>query len=105
MTKRRIRAPERRQVIKSSFLNNLADDVNDLNDQFVKKPTDPNSVPAEVQNEDDTNPLTTYTESARATSTIQVYDQNDENYAEVQRIESISFTNAEGHILTLIFSN
>lgn len=107
MTKRRLGRQKRGKVIRATFLNDIAEDVDDLNDEYLRRPTDnENPLPPAVQDADaDAPTASNYVESSRSTSTVQVFDQNDENYAEVQRIEQITFINSEGDVLTLTFIN
>ena len=104
-----MRAPRinRGEVIKARFLNDLASGVDEANEKAIKPPSQLNAPPdPEVQNEDaDSTPAETYVETGRTTSLVQVFDQNDENYAEITRVETISFTNGLGETLSLQFNN
>jgi hypothetical protein len=99
------------EVIKASFLNDMAQGIDTLNETFVDRPRQVlDSDPAEVQNEaaeegiEEADP-NRYIETGRTSSTVQVFDQNDENYAEVSRIELVTFENALGETITLEFNN
>lgn len=102
---------KRGNIIKASFLNEVVDDVNDLTREFADRPKQVlDASPGEVQNEaakedDDIVDPNSYIEIGRETSSIQVYDQNDENYAEVTRIEIVTLQNGNGETLTLQFNN
>ena len=93
----KLQAPARGEVITSEFLEDTALRVN-RNEAALAGPRD-------VSDEDDTNNGLTYTEVSRSTSTETVYDQNEENYAEIERIDSVTFENADGERITLVFNN
>lgn len=95
------------QVIKASFLNDMASGIDDLNRVFVGRPKQVlNADPPGAQNDgaSDADP-NRFIESSRITSTVQVFDQNEENYAEVSRIELVTFENSFGETITLEFDN
>jgi hypothetical protein len=96
--------------ITAKYLNTLGDSINDLQAAFQGPKQLNEPPPAAVQNQtetDDDEPASpnTYVETNRTTTTVQIFDQNDENYAEIERIETISFANSEGETLTLRFNN
>ncbi len=92
-------------AITDKRLNQYGDGVNDLNRKAVDAPRQAdNPSDPEIPLEESQTPQT-YIESSRVTSQVQVFDQNDENYATVDRIDSITFTNSDGETLTLQFSN
>ena len=99
------------KIIRASFLNDMAQGVDDLREEFISSPRQVEApAPAEVQNESAEDAAevvspTTYIETSRSTSTVQVYDQNDTNYAEVSRIETVTLTNSLGESLVLKFNN
>jgi len=98
-------------VIRATFLNDMAEGIDDLNREFASRPKQViQAAPPEAQNQsaqddDEVTDPATYIESGRTSSTVQVFDQNEENYAEVDRIETVSFQNALGDTITLQFNN
>jgi len=102
---------QRGQVIKASFLNDMAENIDDLTREFASRPKQVlEASPAEAQNEaaidgDAVADPAAYVEQSRTISTVQVFDQNDENYAEVDRIETVTLQNAHGETLVLQFNN
>ena len=100
------------EVITARYLNKIGSRVNDR-EKAIAAPRQKNPPTSpEVQNqaaEDDTagevTPPTTFVETGRTISTVQVFDQDDTNYAEVQRIETINFVNGNGETLSLQFAN
>lgn len=97
---------KRKEKIRAEFLNELVDGVNSL-DEAIKPPTQTDEPPnKEITDEDsDFVPDNAFTEIGRTTTTVQVFDQNEENYADIERIETITFQNADGETLQLIFNN
>ena len=98
-------------IIRARFLNDMAEGVDILTREFAAGPKQvvPAS-PADAQNQaaEDSGTVTdpsVYAESGRTTSTVQVFDQNDENYAEVDRIETVTLQNGLGDTLVLQFNN
>lgn len=94
------------EIIKARFLNDMAEGIDNLQ-RAIKPPTQINKPTAgDVQNEDpETEPPSTFIESGRTTTTVQVFDQNETNYAEVERIETVTFTNNNGESIKLKFDN
>ena len=100
------------EVITARYLNKVGGKVNDL-EKSISPPKQKNPpTSSEVQNqtaEDDTAeetaPPSTFVETGRTISTVQVFDQDDTNYAEVDRIETITFVNGNGETLSLQFTN
>ena len=98
-------APERGEPITAKFLGELADGVNSL-DEPINGPQQIDELPPpDVSDAVPTVPDYVFTETSRLTATVQVFDQNLENYADVERIESITFQNELGEILRLDFNN
>lgn len=94
--------------ITARFLNNHSLHIYSLEERAVLLPPQQRNKPAapEVQNEDaEAVAPTTFVETSRTVSTVQVFDQNQTNYAEVERVETINFTNAAGETLSLKFNN
>ncbi len=99
------------QIITAGFLNDMAGGVDDLTREFASRPKQvlPAS-PPETQNraaqdgDAVTNPAA-YIEAWRTTSTVQVFDQDETNYAEVERIETVTLQNGLGDTLILQFNN
>lgn len=98
---------KRGEGIKATFLNKHSQGIDDLTDQAVQPPEQLKStIPVDVQNEDpDADDLDTYIEQARTISEVQVFDQNDENYATIERITTITFLNGRGKPLKLRINN
>jgi len=100
------------EVITARYLNKIGRRVNDL-EASVSSPKQKNPpASSAVQNqaaEDDTaeevTAPTTFVETDRTISTVQVFDDEDTNYAEVERIETINFVNGNGETLSLQFAN
>ena len=92
--------------IKASFLNELGEGVNKL-DELIHSPQQTDELPPPDVSDQypDAVPDYVFGEISRSTSTVQVFDQNEENYAEIERIESITFKNDKGEILRLDFTN
>jgi len=99
------------QIITAGFLNDMAGGVDDLTREFASRPKQVlQASPAEVQNEaaegdDEVTDPSVYIEQSRTTSSVTVYDQNEENYAEVDRIETVTLQNELGETLVLQFNN
>lgn len=95
------------QIITADYLNQMATGINSLLDRPVIPPVQRNKPPPpELQNVDsEAESLSAYIESSRSTSTVQVFDQNEENYAEVERIDSVSLLNGYGQEIRLVFKN
>lgn len=83
-------------VITAKLLNEITDAIN-RNTAAVAAPRD--------RDESRSANQTTYTETERTTSSVQIFDQNEENYATIERIESITLQSDAGDILTLNFEN
>jgi len=98
-------------IIRATFLNDIAKGVDDLTREFASHPKQVLQTSApEVQNQsaqdgDEVTDPAIYIESSRITSTVQVFDQSDENYAEIDRIDKVFFQNANGDTITLQFNN
>ncbi len=94
-------------VITARYLNDGFGEVNQLVKHSVTPPKQTDRpVDPEVQNEEPSSePSTTYTETTRTVTTVQVFDQNLENYAEIDRMESASFKNGDGDVIRLVFNN
>lgn len=101
---RRIPPINKGQVITAGRLNDYADNINTLN-ALVFNPPKPIDDPGEAQAEGETQNPSTYVERSRTTSLVQVFDQNETNYAEVTRIETVTLVNGEGVELKLQFNN
>ncbi len=99
-------------LITARRLNEYSSSINTINKDMALGPrTVEDDVPPEAQKEaaedPDTVTLTAnnYIESSRETSQVQVFDQNETNYALVDRIDSITFSNDVGDTITLTFDN
>ena len=92
--------------IKAEFLNELVEGVNSL-DKAIEPPRQTDKPPSQevTQENPDFVPKSAYSETERTTSTVQVFDQNNENYAEIERIEAITFLNGYGEEIKLVFNN
>ncbi len=99
------------QQIKAEYLNQIGSKVNDLVKAIQPprqkdKPVDPLVSNASLDSGDTIpEPDYSFVEQTRAVSTIQVFDQNSDNYAEIDRIESMTFQNGRGETLRLVFNN
>jgi hypothetical protein len=98
-------------VIRAAFLNDIAGRVDDLALKFVDGPKQVvPSAPAGVQNEaaleeDEIIGAEVFIETSRATDLVQVFDQNDENYAEIDRISEVVLQKDDGTTIILRFTN
>ena len=61
--------------------------------------------PKQVEADNSATSDVNYSETSRSVLVVQVFDQNDENYADIERIESISFRSDGGDTITLSFNN
>lgn len=97
----------RGEAIRAKFLNNIAIGVDDLSRFDVRPPEQLlDALPVDLQIEDpDTEGLGTYIEQGRTIDEVLVYDQNDENYAAVERIVTIELLNGLGDTLKLRINN
>jgi hypothetical protein len=92
-------------------LNESVDSINKLKSLAIDGPKqEADAAPPDVQQaaaEDETTPVASnvYTETSRTVSSVQIFDQNDTNYALIDRIESITLQNSEGDTLILQFNN
>jgi len=97
-------------IITAKRLNDYGDGINELNKFNIQNPRQlDDRVDGLVQqqaSEDEANVagVNDYTETSRSTSTVLVYDTSFTNYAEIQRIESITFANSLGETLKLTFT-
>ena len=93
------------QVITARRLNDYGSGINELNRKAFSPPRQiTDQVDPEVPIEEAAGPQN-FIETGRITSEVQVFDQDDTNYALIDRIESITFTNSDGVTLTLQFAN
>lgn len=97
----------RGEIITARMLNNHAKNLDFLKQQIVNPPRERDAPPPpDVQNEDPaTGSPNTYTETVRQTSEVQIFDQNEENYALIDRIDQATFQNPDGDTITLVFNN
>jgi hypothetical protein len=100
------------EIITAERLNKYGDGVNQLNRNIFLRPNSLEDeiapeVQAETLEDETAEPVTTdnFIETSRTISQVQIFDQNDTNYALIDRIESITFTNAAGSTITLTFNN
>lgn len=93
--------------IRAEFLNNIAIGVDDLSRFDVRPPKQIlEALPVDLQIEDpETEGLGTYIEQGRTIDEVTVYDQNDENYATIERITTIELQNGLGETLKLRINN
>lgn len=100
--------------IKAEFLNESVDNINELVDLLVEPPAQIN--PADdpdlqnAKNEDETaegegDSADVFVEQNRTTNEVIVFDQNDENYATIDRITTIELLNGLGESLKLRINN
>jgi len=94
-------------IITAKYLNEGFGEVNRLVKEAVSPPRQVNPpAPADVQNADPSaESLGTFQEQSRETSTVQVFDQGGTNYAEIERIDAVSFKNGRGEVIKLVFVN
>ena len=102
----------RGEPITAKRLNEYGDSINEIKREIFSGPqqNDEDTAPPEVQaeaseEEGETVSSSNYIESSRLVSQIQVFDQDDVNYATIDRIEKITFTNGDGESITLTFNN
>lgn len=88
---RRWRIGER---VTARMLNEMTEAING-NTAAIAAPRDRSESSSEIE----------YNETERETSEVQVFDQNEENYATIERIDSITLQNDAGDTLTLNFEN
>jgi hypothetical protein len=98
-----IRRIKKGDPITARFLNDLRDGVEE-NRKSVKPPRQRNApppadVPVEAEDPE------TFIETTRTTSEVQVFDDEDTNYALIDRFETVSFENGLGETLKLKFKN
>ncbi len=86
--------------ITAKFLNKLGDGVNS-HDEGVNPPQSVQEGVPEAA--DEPVPVFEYIEQSRTVVQVQIFDQNDENYALIDRIETVTLQNSEGEMLRLRF--
>ena len=89
-------------IIKADFLNSMASGVDFLTAKAVALPkqiNEPNP------NASDAIAPADFVESSRAVEEVQIFDQNQTNYALIDRMTRVEFGNSEGETLVLIFNN
>ena len=91
----------KKELIKASFLNSLADGVDHLTAKAVALPKQRNN----PNPEDPVTAPTDFVESSRTVEEVQIFDQNQTNYALIDRMTRVDFTNKEGETLVLVFNN
>ncbi|MCP5017113.1 MAG: hypothetical protein GY938_17855 [Ketobacter sp.] len=96
-----IQGPKQGEAITANFLGELTEGVNDLK-EVINGPLEINQG---TEEDVEVIPDYVFTETSRQISVVQVYDQSETNYADVERIESITFQNDKGEILRLDFNN
>ena len=101
---RRIPPINKGQTITAERLNDYGEGINKLNDLVFNLPRAIDD-PGEAQAEGETEDPSVYVESSRTTSLVQVFDDEGTNYAEVDRIETITLVNGDGEELKLQFNN
>jgi hypothetical protein len=98
------------EPITAKRLNDYGDGVNELKRESIGKakqiddPVDTDVQRNAGEEEAEVEAADEFIETSRTTSLVQVFDQDDVNYAEVERIESIIFTNTDGKVLKLTFT-
>lgn len=104
---KRLKIIKRGEKITADFLNESVDQVNELTDLLVKPPEQitPANDP-ELQIEDpEADDIDTYIEQSRTVTEVQVDDQNEENYATIDRITTIELLNGNGESLKMRINN
>ena len=73
----------------------------------VKPPRQQNQPAAPAQQNEDagTVPPDAFVETDRSTSEVQVFDDEETNYALIDRFEQVNFARADGETLILVFKN
>lgn len=98
------------EPITAERLNQYGDGLNELNKVIAENPkqlddkVDGDVQKEAVEEEGEVAGANEYTETSRSTSTVLIYDDTFTNYAEIERIESITFTNSVGETLKLTFT-
>jgi len=101
---RRIPPINKGQAITAERLNDYGEGINQLNALVYDLPRSTDDV-GETQAEGDTQDPSTYVETSRVTSLVQVFDDEGTNYAEVDRIDTVTLVNGDGEELKLQFNN
>ncbi len=100
--------------IRAEFLNESVDNINELVDLLVDRPKqlDPADDPdlQNAKNEDDTflgegDSPDVFVEQNRTIDEVIVFDQNDENFATIDRIVTIELLNGLGETLKMRINN
>lgn len=101
-----IKRINRGEVITAKYLNEIGDSVNRLLGP-VNPPSQVNKPPAgDVQNEQpEAVSPDDYVEQSRSVESVQVFDQNETNYALIDRIRTVSFVNGKDKSIKLVFNN
>lgn len=97
-------------LITARQLNEYGDGINTINKKSVASPSQQDSqanldVQIEAAEEEAEINTSNFVESSRTTIQVQIFDQNETNYALIDRIETITFVNGAGETLTLEFAN
>ncbi len=90
------------EIIKATFLNNVVKDVNALTGRAVQLPKQINEPNPESA---DSIAPSDFVEASRGVEGVQIFDQNETNYALIDRMTRIQFENSNGEKLVLIFNN
>ena len=85
----------------------MAENLDTLIELGVKPPRQQNQPAAPAQQNEDagTDPPDAFVETDRSTSEVQVFDDEETNYALIDRFEQVSFARADGETLILVFKN
>ena len=98
----RVEPIDRGEVITAHYLNNMGMAIN-RNSQSLSGPKQQSAL-----EESETGSAAildlNFTETTRASSTVQITDSNGDTHS-IEQIDSVTFTNANGDVLTLSFNN
>ena len=109
--KRKLRI-KRGQVIRADFLNDIAAGVDDLTEFLVIPPKqinpalDPSlQIAATEDDAAEVDETDTFIEQERTFEEVQVFDDNDVNFATIERITTISLVNGKGESFKMRINN
>ena len=106
MPERKLARIDKGKVIRAQFLNDMAEGIDTLNAESVAPPKQVNEPPPPSNDPAiSVVELGVFIEQSRTVSEVQIFDQNDENFALIDRIETVTFKNGLGETLTLAFNN
>lgn len=101
---KRIAPIQKGDIITARRLNEYGDGVNTLLQKGVDPPKQAADAPEPGVPKEDALDLNTFVETSRTVDLVTVFDDEGTNYAEIERIVTISFANADGETLKLQFT-